>query len=1034
MNTPIAAHCRWLGWLAALVALITISAPAEPFVAQWSEAEDQVWVGADFWANRLQDWQVAGGRLECVQAAANKPFRTVHLLTRRLAGARAGGFEMRVLTGLASGGRSGVPADAFAGFLFAAAPTVDYRAAALVHHSHGPDGGWMAGMTGNGALVFQDNTRPWAGAAGAAGGIERGVSRRNWRLAHVDSADPESGAGENAFDGDPLTVWHTHWREGPNPHPHGIHIDMGAPVEVAALGYLPRQQQATARIADYALYLSLDGEDWGEPVAQGTFPNTADEQIVPVPPTRARHFRLVALSEPTGRPSATAAEVFIYDPQNLAERAQDRDEAADEWPGQVELRLRGEPRGDRYALILTANDPESGEVLKTIEKTDLPAEALAGSLALVSHPGAGAAGRPGARFWFRRWHVRGDKIAVHADRHCGPILSAQYTVSRQVLKLTAQFMPLADGARASLHIQRDDGTWQAVGAAAVASQSWTATFQVADWDCGRDWPFQVRLTSGTGEPFQGLVRRDPVDKDEIVVAGFTGNHNTVRGVEGGGFPWNGAGLWFPHTDLVRQVDASDPDLLFFSGDQVYEGGSPTAPERGQWAELDYMYKWYLWCWAFRDLTCDRPSVVIPDDHDVFQGNLWGAGGRAIDKDDKGGYVLPAEFVKMVERTQTSNLPDPWDPTPVEQGIGVYYGALEWGRIGFAILEDRKFKSGPDGLVPPTTSGRADHVIDPDFDPRTADAPGAVLLGERQLRFLDAWVGDWKGQDMKVALSQTVFANAATHHGPNLSYLVADYDSNGWPQSGRARALSLLRKAFAFHLCGDQHLATIIHHGVDDWNDAIWSFCVPSVANFYPRAWSPPAPPRKALPGLAEHTGEYLDGLGNHLTVYAHTNPRPMGHEPRALHDRMPGHGIIRLNRADRTITMECWPRFADPANPEDQYEGWPRTIAQTDNYGRTPAFWLPEIHVVGLDNPVFHVVDDSTGELVYALRPGGAVFQPWTFSDHPHTVRISDPEAGRVQSVSVRKPAGKDWAGALEIPFGDRRSRGADGRPGPTVP
>ena len=54
---------------------------------------------------------------------------------------------------------------------------------------------------------------------------------------------------------------------------------------------------------------------------------------------------------------------------------------------------------------------------------------------------------------------------------------------------------------------------------------------------------------------------------------------------------------------------------------------------------------------------------------------------------------PADFVKMVERTQTSHLPDPFDPTPVGQGIGVYYSHLVWGRVSIAILEDRKFKSG-----------------------------------------------------------------------------------------------------------------------------------------------------------------------------------------------------------------------------------------------------------------------------------------------------------------------------------------------------
>ena len=90
----------------------------------------------------------------------------------------------------------------------------------------------------------------------------------------------------------------------------------------------------------------------------------------------------------------------------------------------------------------------------------------------------------------------------------------------------------------------------------------------------------------------------------------------------------------------------------------YEGDSPTRPvKEPEWeARLDYLYKWYLWCWAYRDLTRDIPSVTIPDDHDIYQGNIWGAGGRKTDVDNKGGYVMPADWVRMVERTQTVTCP------------------------------------------------------------------------------------------------------------------------------------------------------------------------------------------------------------------------------------------------------------------------------------------------------------------------------------------------------------------------------------------
>ena len=97
----------------------------------------------------------------------------------------------------------------------------------------------------------------------------------------------------------------------------------------------------------------------------------------------------------------------------------------------------------------------------------------------------------------------------------------------------------------------------------------------------------------------------------------------------------------------------------------------------------------------------------------------------------------------------------------------------------------------------------------------------------------------------------------------------------------------------------------------------------------------------------------MDGFGNRVTVHAASNPREMGREPKDLHDRMPGYGIVRLNKAARTITFECWPRFANRDKPltGSQYAGWPVTIQQMDNDGRKPTGHLPEIRVKGLDNP-----------------------------------------------------------------------------------
>ena len=672
--------------------------------------------------------------------------------------------------------------------------------------------------------------------------------------------------------------------------------------------------------------------------------------------------------------------------------------------------LKGFSAADGYHLILEIKSPKKSPGISTVEYVIDDPQTLAGNIALVSHPGTG---ENTTSFWYDKWIVSGTKINPLAERPCGPIISTQHTLSNGTLKLTAQLMPVGktDSKTVSLEI-RKDGKWQEIAEAELVVPGYSATFKIDNWEDDQPWDFRAayKLKDSKGQLnshyWGGTIMPDPVNKETITLAAFTGNHNMRFpkpwvGVEAKTFPWNN-GVWFPHADLTDNLRQHLPDILFFSGDQVYEGFSPTSAEFKDRPELDYLYKWYLWCWAFRDLTRNTPSVVIPDDHDIYQGNIWGAGGRKTDKDNKGGYVMPPEWVNMVERTQTSHLPDPYDPTPVEQGIGVYYTSLNYGRISFAVIEDRKFKSGPSGITPPTKSGRADHVIDPAFDPKTADVKGATLLGQRQLDFLEAWAKDWKNADMKAVLSQTVFANAASIHGPEKKRLVADYDSNGWPQTGRNKALEKMRKGYATHISGDQHLATIIHYGIDEFDDAGWSLCVPSVANFYPRSWSPLDKPVNHQEGMPDYTGSFYDGFHNRITVWAAANPGfKSGKEPAELHDRVPGYGLAKFHKNTGEVTLECWPRYVNPNDPSSgsQYPGWPRTFNMLDNYGKKALGYLPEIKVTGVNNPVIQVIKEKSGEVVYTLRIRGNSFRPKVFSDESYQVIVSEPDEGKTKKL-----------------------------------
>ncbi len=551
------------------------------------------------------------------------------------------------------------------------------------------------------------------------------------------------------------------------------------------------------------------------------------------------------------------------------------------------------------------------------------------------------------------------------------ICFALYTVHDNTLKLTAQLYPLAagDSRTVGLEIKKEE-EWVEVARATVIERGWTAPFRVEQWNDSQ--AYEYRVVHGAGSTYTGTIRKNPVDKGEIVMAAFTGN--SIHPAHGGDIS---------REDIIANVKRIDADVLFFAGDQVYD-------------HFKHFAGWLKFGRDFGEIIKDRPTLCLPDDHDAGQPNLWGESGKVstLGGASDGGYSRPGDYVKEVERAQTSHFPDPVDPHKIGQGIGVWFTNLNWGNVDFAILEDRKFKTGPAGRVP-KQGPRPDHIRNPDYDPASVDVDGAVLLGERQLKFLDQWSQDWEKANMKVALSATIFCGGAHIHGGANGRLHADMDSNGWPQSGRSRALSALRKGFAFHCAGDQHLATIFHHGLENHRDAIWSFCVPSIANLYLRWWEPLKPGAKREAGSPLYTGDHLDGFDNKVTNYAAANPekKPAGN---ILNTRSAGFGVVRLNTKKREITMECWPRNVDISDPAvRQYKGWPRTISQFDNYD--PPSWgkLGKL-TFDVENPVVQLVDETSGEILYTVRVNGKTFSPGAPKGRAFTVK-----AGRDQASAV---------------------------------
>lgn len=603
------------------------------------------------------------------------------------------------------------------------------------------------------------------------------------------------------------------------------------------------------------------------------------------------------------------------------------------------LELIGQPIDDRYQLQLRAigADKKVAGNLNAVIRVD----SILGNIALVNTFEAKPSKQIGSRYRFKDWSVSGSAFDVNSEREFGPILWSMYTLTDSrsdegfVMKISALTGPLGVNDNHQVELLAEEaGTWKSLGVSTLDPDAWTATFRIANWDETRETPYrlvyreQKRDGSEHESDWRGMIKVNPSGRPLRIGA------LTCQNAYG-----------FPYAPVAENLLRLDPDLLYFSGDQIYEshGGYGLIRQPAEPAILNYLRKFYMFGWAFREAMRDRPTVCIPDDHDVFQGNIWGEGGARMNVEDggassNGGYIEPARMVNVVHKTNAGHHPDYYDPTPVKQGISVYYGELVYGGVGFAILGDRQFKSGPQNVD--TGSGRADHVRDKDFDTSLLDKPGLELLGRRQELFLEQWAKNWNGHSMKILLSQTVFAGVATHHGRENGYLKADLDSGGWPQTARDRAIDLLREAMPLHINGDQHLSSLLQYGVDDQRDGFWSFCTPAISAGYPRWWRPDevGMPHQNRPehGLP-NTGEYLDGFGNRIFVYAIGNPEvgTKSNRYEKAHQKGSGFGLVTVDTQAKTYTIDSF-RFlvdASDGNPSNQFPGWPVVIHQRENRG-----------------------------------------------------------------------------------------------------
>ena len=91
------------------------------------------------------------------------------------------------------------------------------------------------------------------------------------------------------------------------------------------------------------------------------------------------------------------------------------------------------------------------------------------------------------------------------------------------------------------------------------SDAWTATFRIANWDEKTETPFKLVYVqkhidgSETQSTWSGKIKANPSGRPLRIGALTCQNH-----------------YGFPYEPVAENVTKLDPDLLYFSGDQLYE--------------------------------------------------------------------------------------------------------------------------------------------------------------------------------------------------------------------------------------------------------------------------------------------------------------------------------------------------------------------------------------------------------------------------------------------------------------------------------
>ncbi len=592
-----------------------------------------------------------------------------------------------------------------------------------------------------------------------------------------------------------------------------------------------------------------------------------------------------------------------------------------------------------------------------------------------------------SEYFFDDFSISGEGISVKKERKFGPISTCLYSFNEKVLNFSVQLMSLGlrktDSVKIELLSDNEWLFWQMLPVDTFLGQA-----RLRDYSWFSDGPISYRARLKRDSVFEGNYY-----EGKIAFPDATGDQLKIGVLSCNGMPfiertgmdyWQ---IWKPYELLAKKYKKENPELVVFLGDQMYEA----RPVPMEWDKklypLDYQYRWLMWCLQFNDITKKLPSLIIMDDHDYFQGNLWGEKGDTISKNsapkitpgfigdetdwltENGGFIQTPEFLKYAVTLQTGHLPA--TSGAENKAVPDYYTTLKFKGIGIALLEDRKYKSAPMNALPDVPSYNGFPFSD-SVSSDSLNNTYAELLGYAQESMLENWSEEWSEEKMKIVFTQSVYSclNSVRKGydpvtGKNITindtgkiatHLAKDMDSNGWPKYSRDEALRLVRKSGALLVGGDQHFPSVIQQGVDTWGDGPFAFTIPAVNNSYPRFW---------LPDSTDHFqgNHYTDGFGNKISMITYSNPEKNETLPLWM-NYAPGFAFVTCNKTKQSYSMDCW-GFSDTLN---QYQGWPVKIKTQDNIYSSSPYSTVKIKVKGVKLPLVSVIDFESGKILYSLR------------------------------------------------------------------